>query len=99
MRTTLALLALLLGGCAQPAPFFPKPAEPGPVAAVTSKAEPTATPAPRGQRAGEVRLVGELKDEPACAACTWSLGEILAFLAAAAALGWGLVRLYRKKAE
>lgn len=92
MRTPLALVALLLAGCAQPSPLFPQPSGPEPMAAAAVAPAPTPKPA----AAGEVRLVGEPK-EPACATC-WSLTEILAALAASGLLAWALAKLYRAKA-
>lgn len=93
MPKFLALAALvLLAGCAQPAPLLPKP--PAPPVVASTLPEPTATPAPRP--AAEVRLVGERKDEPACASC-WTLPEVLGALAGAALFALALVRLYRRR--
>ena len=94
MRTPLALLALALAGCAQPAPLLPEPPKPEPVAAVPA-AVTAPTPAPKPP-APEVRLVGEPK-EPTCATC-WSVAEILSALAASGLLAWALAKLYRAKA-
>lgn len=95
----LALVALLLAGCAQPAPFFPKPAEPAPIAATVpaakAEAETSTASGPRAA-AGELRPVGQSKDE-SCAS-GWTLSEILSTLAAAAIFAWALLRLYRAKA-
>ena len=94
----LALAALLLAGCAQPAPFFPKPADPAPVVAAAVKTEPSPAPAPRVAAAGEVRVVGARADGATCADC-WTWPEILATLASAALFIWALIRLYRRKAK
>lgn len=90
----LALGALLLAGCAQPAPLIPQPPAPPPVAAVAPKAEEPG-PASRPAAPGEVRLVGERK-EKACGAC-WSFPEILSAATAAVLFGWALFRLYRRR--
>ncbi len=88
----LAVLALL-AGCAQPSPLFPKP--PAPPVVASTLPEPTATPMPK-TAAGEVRLVGESKDESCCTSC-WTLPEILAALTGAALFALALVRLYRRR--
>ena len=98
----LALVALLLAGCAQPAPFFPKPAEPAPMAATVPPAKAqieavTGTASGPRAAAGELRPVGQSKDE-SCAS-GWTLPEILSTLAAAAIFAWALLRLYRAKAD
>lgn len=87
----LVLAALLLAGCAQPAPLIPQPPGPGPVAATA----PAAPSEPRPTASGDVRLVGERK-ERACGAC-WSFSEVLAAVTAAVLFAWGLIRLYRRK--
>jgi hypothetical protein len=85
--------ALLLVGCAMPAPLVPQPPGPGPVATVT------ATPNSKAHKAAAGTIQETATSDETCAITGWTMGETLGAILAAVLFIAALVGLYRRKRD